>query len=101
LFFFEDPDVGMWKGVNSNWTAALHEALPKNLDEFSRLQQNELFLYKNGDPASLQSFNFIRDLQWNDMEKEIKAIPDCIFRFWDQKKLKERLFLCMERNQYP
>jgi len=34
------------------------------------------------------------------MEKEIKAIPDCIFRFWDQKELKERLFLCMERNVF-
>jgi len=100
LLNFEDPDFGMWKGVKSDWAAALHEALPKNLDEHKRLQQNELFFYKNSDPASLQSFNFIRDLQWNNMEKEIKAIPDCIFRFWDQKELKERLFLCMEKNVF-
>jgi len=100
LLNFEDPDVEMWKGVKCNWAAALHEALPKNLDEYKRLQQNELFIYRNGDPASIQSFNFIRDLQWNNMEKEIKAIPDCIFRFWDQKELKERLFLCMERNVF-
>ena len=30
--------------------------------------------------------------------KEIEAIPDSIFRFWDQKDLKEKLFQCMERN---
>ena len=100
LLNFENPDVEMWKGVKCDWAAALHEALPKNLDECKRLQQNELFIHRNGDPASLQSFNFIRDLQWNNMEKEIKAIPDCIFRFWDQKELKERLFLCMERNVF-
>ena len=100
LLNFENPDVEMWKGVKCDWAAALHEALPKNLDECKRLQQNELFIHRNGDPASLQSFNFIQDLQWNNMEKEIKAIPDCIFRFWDQKELKERLFLCMERNVF-
>ena len=100
LLNFENPDVEMWKGVKCDWAAALHEALPKSLDECKRLQQNELFIHRNGDPASLQSFNFIRDLQWNNMEKEIKAIPDCIFRFWDQKELKERLFLCMERNVF-
>jgi len=100
LLNFENPDVEMWKGVKCDWAKALQEALPKNLDECKRLQQNELFIHRNGDPASLQSFNFIRDLQWNNMEKEIKAIPDCIFRFWDQKELKERLFLCMERNVF-
>ena len=100
LLNFENPDVEIWKGVKCDWAAALHEALPKNLNECKRLQQNELFIHRNGDPASLQSFNFIRDLQWNNMEKEIKAIPDCIFRFWDQKELKERLFLCMERNVF-
>ena len=26
LLNFEDPDVGMWKGVRSDWAAALHEA---------------------------------------------------------------------------
>ena len=45
LLNFEDPDVGMWKGVKSDW-AALHEALPKNLDEYKRLLKNELFFYK-------------------------------------------------------
>ena len=101
LLNFEDPDVGMWKGVRSDWAVALREALPKNLDECKRLLQNELFFHRNGDPASLISFNFIRDLQWNNMEKEIKALPDCIFRFWDQKDLKERPFQCMERNGHP
>ena len=59
LLNFEDPDVGMWKGVRSDWAVALREALPKNLDECKRLLQNELFFHKNSDPASLISFNFI------------------------------------------
>ena len=32
------------------------------------------------------------------MEKEIEAIPVSIFRFWDQKEMKEKLFHCMEMN---
>ena len=63
LLNFEDPDVGMWKGVRSDWAVALREALPKNLDECKRLLQDELCFHRNGDPASLISFNFIRDLQ--------------------------------------
>ena len=50
-----------------------------------RLQQNELFFDNNGDLVGIESFNFIQDLQWNNMEKEIDAITVCIFRFWDQK----------------
>ena len=33
LLNFEDPGVGMWKGVRFDWAVALREALPKNLDE--------------------------------------------------------------------
>ena len=100
LLAFEESDVGLWKGVKANWALILREALPKNLDEHKRLLQNKMFFHKNGDPASLRSFNFIQDLQWNNMEKEIDAIPDCIFRFWDQKDMKERLFLCIKRNLF-
>ena len=32
------------------------------------------------------------------MEKEIEAIPVSIFRFWDQKEMKEKLFCCIELN---
>ena len=100
LLNFEESGVGLWKEVKANWALTLCEALPKNVDEYKRLLQNELFFHKNGDPASLRSFNFIQELQWNNMEKEIDAIPDCIFRLWDQKDLKERPFLCMERNSF-
>ena len=41
------------------------------------------FFDNNGDPVGLKSFNFIRDLQWNNMEKKIDAIPESVFRFWD------------------
>ena len=34
------------------------------------------------------------------MEKEIEAIPVSIFRFWDQKEMKEKLFHCMEMNLF-
>ena len=34
------------------------------------------------------------------MEKEINAIPDSVFRFWDQKYLMELLLSCMESNLF-
>ena len=100
LLRFNDPDVGLWKGMKADWALALRQALPKNLDEYKELQQNELFFDNNGRPAGIDSFNFIRDLQWNNMEKEIEAIPVSIFRFWDQKEMKEKLFHCMEMNLF-
>ena len=32
--------------------------------------------------------------------KEIEAIPVSIFRFWDEKEMKEKLFHCMEVNLF-
>ena len=61
---------------------------------------HELFFNNNGRPAGINSFNFIRDLQWDNMEKEIEAIPVSIFRFWVQKDMKEKLFCCMEMNLF-
>ena len=98
LLQFNDPDVGLWKEMKADWALAIRQALPKNLDEYKELQQNELFFDNNGRPAGIDSFNFIRDLQWNNMEKEIEAIPVSIFRFWDQKDMKEILLRCRERN---
>ena len=46
------------------------------------------------------SFNFIRSLHWNNMEKELEAIPDSFFRFRDVKKMKKKLFQCMETNLF-
>ena len=85
LLHFDDPDVGLWKGVKIDWALALHEALPKNLEEYMRLQQNGLFFNNNGEPVGIESFNFIRDLQCNNMEKEIDAIPESVSRVWDQR----------------
>ena len=34
------------------------------------------------------------------MEKEINAVPDSVFRFWNQKDLMEMLFSCMESNLF-
>ena len=79
--------------MKADWALALRKALPKNLDEYKELQQNELFFDNNGRPAAIDSFKFIRDLQWNNMEKEIEAIWVRIFRFWDQKDMKEIFFL--------
>ena len=47
----------------------------------------------NGRPPGINGFNFIRDLQWYNMEKEIEAIQVGIFRFWDEKEMKEKLSL--------
>ena len=65
-----------------------------------KLQQNELVVDNNDVRVNIESFNFIRDLQWNNMEKEIDAIPESVFRFWDHTELKKRLLLCMERNLF-
>ena len=78
--------------MGADWALALQRALPKNLDEYKELQQNKLFFDNNGRPAGIDSFNFIRDLQWINMEKEIEAIPVSIFRFWEQKEMKEIFF---------
>ena len=100
LLHFNEPGVGLWKGVKADWALALHEAFPKNLDESKGLQQNKLFFDNNGSPARLDSFNFIRDVQWNNIKKKIEAKPDSIFRCWNEKYLKEKLFQCMERNLF-
>ena len=92
LLHFDDPDVGLWKGVKCDWASALREALPKNLEDYMRLQQNELVVDNNGVLVNIDSFNFIRDLQWNNMEKEMDAIPESVFRFWDHKDLKRYFF---------
>ena len=78
--------------MKADWALAIRQALPKNLVEYNELQQNELLFDNNSRPAGINSFNFIRYLQWNNMEKEIEAIPVSIFRFWDQKEMKEKLF---------
>jgi len=74
LLHFDDSEFGLWKRVKSDWASALHEALPKNLEEYMRLQQNELVIDNNGAPVNIESFNFIQDLQWNNMKKEMDAI---------------------------
>ena len=33
LLPFKDPDVGLWKGMRTDWALALRQALPKNLEE--------------------------------------------------------------------
>ena len=54
----------------------------------------------NDCPVGINTYHFIRDLQWNNIEKEINAVPDSVFRFWDQKDLMEMLFSCMESNLF-
>ena len=65
-----------------------------------RTSTNELLFDDNNCLVGINTYNFIRDLQWNNMEKEIDAIPDSVLRFWDQKGLKEMLFSCMESNLF-
>ena len=58
------------KKMEADWALALCQALPKNLDEYKELQQNKSFNNNSGRPAGINSCNFNRDLQWNNMEKE-------------------------------
>ena len=55
LLHFDDPDVGLWKGVKADWALDLHEAQPKNLYKYKGLQQNELFFDNNSSPGRLLS----------------------------------------------
>ena len=82
------------------WELALKEQVPKNLFDLEELHQNELPFDDNNCLVGMNTYNFIRDLQWNNMEKEINAIPDSVFRFWDQKDVMEMLFSCMESNLF-
>ena len=52
LLRFNDPDVGLWKGMKADWALAIRQALPKNLDEYKELQQNKLFLITMADRIS-------------------------------------------------
>ena len=45
LLHFNDPDIGLWKGMKADWALAIRQALPKNLDEYKELQQNEFFFF--------------------------------------------------------
>ena len=98
LFTFDSPEVDRWKGMVACWEFALKEKVPKNLYDLEEMHQNELLFDDNNCVVGINTYNFIRDLQWNNMEKEINAIPDSVFRFWDQKDLMEMLFSCMESN---
>ena len=80
------------------WELALKEQVPKNLFDLEKLHQNEVRFDDNNCLVGINTCNFIRDLQWNNTEKENNAIPDSVFRFWDQKDLMEMLFSCMESN---
>ena len=61
------------------------------------LLQNELLFDNNGCLVlNLDTFNFMKDLKWNNVKKEIETLPDSVFKFWDQKNLKEKLFKCIE-----
>ena len=79
MLHFNEPDVKLWKGMKAEWELALQQAQQKNLDDYKEFQQNELFLDANRCLAGLNSFNFIRDFQWKNMEKEFEAIPDSTF----------------------
>jgi len=80
------------------WEFALEKQVPKNLLDPEERHQNKLLFDNNNYPVGTNTSHFIRDLQWNNMEKEINAVPDSVFRFWDEKDLMEMLFSCMESN---
>ena len=82
------------------WELALKKQVPKNLFDLEDLHQNESLFDNNNCLVGINTYHFIRDLQWNNMEKEINAVPDSIFRFWYQKDLVEMLFSCMESNLF-
>ena len=71
-----------------------------NLEELEYLHQNKLSFANKGNMIEINVCNFMLNLQWNNMEKEMDAILDYVLRLWDQKGLKERLLQCMEENLF-
>ena len=92
LLMFDSPEVDRWKGMVACWELALKEQVPTNLFDLEELHQNELLFDDNNCLVVINTYNFIRDLQWNNMEKKVNAMPDSVSRFWDQKDLMEMLF---------
>ena len=75
------------------WVQALKACLPKSVNEMLNMKQKQDSIWSQGQSV-------IRDLQWNNMEMEVETIPDCVFRFWDQKDLKERLSEFLENSLF-
>ena len=65
-----------------------------------KLKQNEVQLDYEDNLVNIHSFNFIRDLRCNEIEKEVKMIHDCMFRIWNKKNLKKYIFEEMESNLF-
>ena len=85
LLHFKKSDVELWKGMEAKWETALRQALPKiwtNTKNYSKMSS----------PAGINSFNIVRDLQWNNMEKEIEHTEQR-FQVLGSKDKKERLFM--------
>ena len=97
---FDSPEVDRWKGMVACRELALKKQGPKNLFDLEELHQNKLLFDDNNCLVGINTYNFIRGLQWNNMEKQINTISESVFRFWDQKDLMEMLFSCMESNLF-
>ena len=85
LLTFDSPEVDRWKGMVVCWELALKEQVPKNLFDLEELHQNELLFDDNNCLVGINTYNFIRDLQWNNMENELDAIPESVFRVLGSK----------------
>ena len=94
LLMFDSPEVDRWKCMDVCLELAHKAQVPKNLYDLEEMHQNELLFDDNNCVVGINTYNFIRDLQWKD------AIPDSVFRFWDEKDLKEMLVSCMESNLF-
>ena len=85
----------------SEWLSiGLKFYLPKDVNKLLDLKQNELAFDHEGNLVNLTHLFFIRDLHSNDMVKEVEKLPESMFRFQEQKDLKEYLFETMENNSF-
>ena len=89
-----------WDGMLRDWVRPLKACLPKNVNEMLNMKQKKIQFDHECNLVNLHTFNFIRDLQWNNMEMEAETIPDCVFRFWDQKDFKGRRFEQIENSLF-
>ena len=67
LLIFDSPDVDQWRGLVDCWQLGLQRNLPKTVVDLEKFNQNQLLFDDNNCPIAINTYNFITDVQWNNM----------------------------------
>ena len=70
---FDSSEIERWGGMVAH-CAQLESYLPKDTYELLDLKQNDVQFHQEGNLVNIIIFNFIRDLQWNNMEIKMQML---------------------------